>query len=711
MTMKKNIIKYCTLLLVVVALGCLSSCSKDDDNSVRLDAFGPSPALRGGELRFLGSNLDRVTEVVLPNDISIKDITKVSAGEIVIKLPQNVVPGYVKLITSDGDITTKTKLTLSEPISITKFYKTGTENVTSVKAGDELTFEGDYLNLIREVVFTDNVVVSLERKEGESYPRDKFTVKVPLGAQTGKIALSNGADIPILVYTDNELTVAIVSVTSIAPTTVKAGAELTIKGTNLQLVEKVKLPSNLEVIVPPAENPYADLAEIKIVVPETTQDGDVVLVAYSGLETNAGTITMVLPTVTSITPNPVKGGGVSTIKGTNLDLVTNINFPNVENAVNVVSKTASQITINVPVEAADGNLVLNTNSGKTVEAAYTTVKSTITNITPTSLVAGNEITITGTNLDLVRSVTFGGGVNVSITPTNATSFKVTVPTTATSGAVHLNLVNKASVTSSVALNVTPSTNPVITSMPSSAKPGSDITLTGANLNTVEAFYVGTVKVTSYSSRTATSVSFTVPTSVAPGAYTIKMVNYSGDTFHSSNTLTVTGTDPVTDPSLIIFDFENGLANDGRWNGVGQESSTGGISGKYYEITAATWGTGYWWFAENWMTHPSVSGKSNYVVKMDVRLKTDVPAPATGRSEVRLMLNGKVVNILPYLLDESEGVWTTGGEWKTITIPLTAWSDLSDPTPASGGEWGMATWINGSDFTGFCVDNIRYHKIN
>lgn len=709
--MKKDILKYCTLLLVVMALGCFSSCSKDDDNGVHLEAFGPSPALRGGELRFLGNNLDRVTEIELPNGISVKEITKVSNNEIKITLPQTVVPGYVKLKTPDGDITTKTKLTLSEPISITKFYKTGTENVTSVKAGDELTFEGDYLNLIRKVVFTDNVVVSLDRKEGESYPRDKFTVKVPLGAQTGKVALSNGAEIPILVYTDKELTVATASVTSISPTTIKAGTELTIKGANLQLVEKVKLQSNLEITVPPAENSYADLTEIKITVPENTQDGDVILVAYSGLETNAGAITMVLPTVTSITPNPVKGGGVLTIKGTNLDLVTNINFPNVDNAVNIASKTATQLTINVPVEAADGEIVLNTNSGKTVEAAYTTAKSTITNITPTNLVAGNDITITGTNLDLVRSVTFGGGVNASITPTNATSFKVTVPTTATSGTVKLDLVNKASVTSSISLNVTPSSNPVIASMPSSAKPGSDITLTGANLNTVEAFYVGTVKVTSYSSRTAASVIFTVPASVAPGIYTVKMVNYSGDTFYSGNTITITGTDPVTDLSLIIFDFENGIANSGRWDGVGQESSTGGISGKYYEITAATWGTGYWWFAENWMTHPSVSGKSNYVVKMDVRLKTDVPAPATGRSEVRLMLSGKVVNILPYLLDESNGVWTTGGEWKTIAIPLTAWSDLSDPTPASGGEWGMTTWINGSDFTGFCVDNIRYHKIN
>ncbi|GAB6009472.1 glycan-binding surface protein [Dysgonomonas reticulitermitis] len=709
--MKKNIIKYCTLLLIVVALGCFSSCSKDDDNSVHLDAFGPSPALRGGELRFLGSNLDKVTEIILPNEISVKEITQVSNGEIVIKLPQNVVPGYIILKTPDGDITTKTKLTLSEPITITKFYKTGTENVTSVKAGDELTFEGDYLNLIREVVFTDNVVVSLDREENGSYPRDKFTVKVPLGAQTGKIALSNGAEIPILVYTETDLTVASVSVTSILPATIKAGTELTIKGVNLQLVEKVKLSSNLEITVPPAENPYADLAEIKITVPENTQDGDVLLVAYSGLETNAGAITMMLPTVTSVLPNPVKGGTLLTIKGTNLDLVANINFPNVENAVDVVSKTVSQITINVPVEAADGNLVLNTNSGKTVEAAYTTVKSAITNITPTSLVAGNDITITGTNLDLVRSVTFGGNVSVDITPTSPTSFEVTVPTTATSGTVKLTLVNNASVTSSVSLNVTPSSNPVIASMPASAKPGSDITLTGTNLNTVEAFYVGTVKVTSYSSRTATSVTFTVPASVVPGIYTVKMVNYSGDTFYSGNTITITGTDPVTDLSLIIFDFENGLANDGRWNGVGQESSTGGISGKYYEITAATWGTDYWWFAENWMTHPSVSGKSNYAVKIDVRLKTDVPAPATGRSEVRLMFSGKVVNILPYLLDESDSVWTTGGEWKTITIPLTAWSDLSDPTPASGGEWGMATWINGSDFTGFCVDNIRYHKIN
>ncbi|MPM71973.1 hypothetical protein SDC9_118945 [bioreactor metagenome] len=104
-----------------------------------------------------------------------------------------------------------------------------------------------------------------------------------------------------------------------------------------------------------------------------------------------------------------------------------------------------------------------------------------------------------------------------------------------------------------------------------------------------------------------------------------------------------------------------------------------------------------------MDHPSVP-KTGYVVKMDIRLRNDIPAL---NDEVRLMLGGKVVNILPYL--KVGDAWTTGGDWKTITIPLSAWTDLADPTPVKGGEWGIATWINTSNFTGFCIDNIRYEK--
>ncbi len=540
-----------------------SGCSKDDDNGVRLDAFGPSPALRGGELRFLGSNLDRVTEITLPNDISIKDITKVSAGEIVIKLPQNVVPGYVKLITPDGDITTKTKLTLSEPISITKFYKTGTENVTSVKAGDELTFEGDYLNLIREVVFTDNVVVSLERKEGESYPRDKFTVKVPLGAQTGKIALSNGADIPILVYTDKELTVATVSVTSIAPTTVKAGAELTIKGTNLQLVEKVKLPSNLEVIVPPAENPYADITEIKITIPENTQDGDVILIAYSGLETNAGAITMVLPTVTAITPNPVKGGGVLTIKGTNLDLVTNINFPNVENAVECASKTASQITINVPETAQTGALSLNTNSGKSVSVNYVVINPTITS-TSTPIVGGQSLTLNGSNLDLVSEVVFSSSSDkVQITSQTASELKIVIPNTVVGSSKIFIKTKNGNTIETLTVTVTPTKLAYITSSLSSVNAGETLTLTGGNFDKVTTVTLGGQNVT-WGAANASTMFVVIPANASTGTLSLILTTADGSASYS---LPVVGTGPT------IVTIWTGSQNMGNWSGSIQLAST------------------------------------------------------------------------------------------------------------------------------------------
>lgn len=717
--MKKDIFIYIALFFatLVTALG-FSGCDNDDDNSVVLEAFGPSPALRGGDIRFLGRNLDKVKEIILPDNISVTDITVVSTSEIKITLPQDVVPGYVVLKTDNESFTTKTKLTLSEPISIEKFYKKGTDGVTNVKAGDELVIEGDYLNLIREVIFMDNVAVSLEREDGEEYPRESLSVIVPLGSQTGKISLSNGAEIPIIIFSEEELTVETASVSEMTPATVKAGNDLTIKGKNLQLIEKVIFESSIEVVIPQDEDIYADITELIVPVPANAKDGAVTLVSYSGLEVSAGDITMVIPAVTSIEPVPVKGGSILTIKGKDLDLVTNITFPNVEDAVVPESKSETQLTVKVPVEAADGKLILNTESEKTVEYNLTTVKSTITSINPTALTAGENITIAGTNLDLVRSVEFGGGDKVEITPTDATSFIVTVPTTATSGKVILHLANGVTVTSEESLNVTPSTNPVVTTMPDTGRPNQEITIAGANLNTVETVYFGTVKVTSYSSRTATSMTFTIPADAPMGTYKIKLVNYSGQEFLSNASITVAGVEPVEDLALVIFDFEdrngnNAANNAGGWGGIanGKSNAGDGVSGDFFEITSSNWDAGaYWWVADNWIEapYPSISGLSNYVLKMDVRLRQDITADG---SEIKLRIAGnKEANFLPYLL--KNGVWTTGGEWMTITVPLSAFSGLDDPT-ATGGDWGIVSgWNpNGISFVGFCVDNIRYHKIN
>ncbi|HZM13398.1 MAG TPA: hypothetical protein VFB86_04415, partial [Bacteroidales bacterium] len=131
--------------LCVVSTGLLlTSCEEDEkvDPKVALNSFGPMPIARGAELKFIGANLDKVTAVVLPDNITITTFNVKTSNLLTITIPQEAMPGYVILKTPDGDITTKTPIGYSEPISIASFTP------ATVKAGDELTITGDYLNLV-----------------------------------------------------------------------------------------------------------------------------------------------------------------------------------------------------------------------------------------------------------------------------------------------------------------------------------------------------------------------------------------------------------------------------------------------------------------------------------------------------------------------------------------------------------------------------------
>ncbi|HOC05553.1 MAG TPA: hypothetical protein PK596_09165, partial [Bacteroidales bacterium] len=220
--------------ICVVGAGLLfTSCEgkEEEDTRVVLQSFGPMPIARGAELKFIGLNLDRVTAVILPENISITSFTKKEARLLTLTVPQEAVPGYVVLKTPDGDITTKTMIGFSEPVSIAGFTP------ATVKAGDELTITGDYLNLVKEVILTDRITVAED--DFISHSRTEIKLTVPAEAQTGKIAVSNGDEEPIIVYSASTLTVTLPAFTTVTPNPVKAGTNLTIAGTNLDLVLSV----------------------------------------------------------------------------------------------------------------------------------------------------------------------------------------------------------------------------------------------------------------------------------------------------------------------------------------------------------------------------------------------------------------------------------------------------------------------------------------
>ena len=192
---------------------CLTftACDNGDDEDtnqykggISLNVFGPSPVSRGGVLRFLGSGMDKVTAVVIPGCDDITDIEVVSDTEIRVTVPQTAQPGLVVLKTPKGDITTKTELTFTEPIALEAFAP------AEVKPGSELTITGEYLNLIKEVIFADEVTVPAD--EFVSQSRQEIKVIVPDSAQTGKFILSDGAEIPNWIYSEGELEVTLPSV-------------------------------------------------------------------------------------------------------------------------------------------------------------------------------------------------------------------------------------------------------------------------------------------------------------------------------------------------------------------------------------------------------------------------------------------------------------------------------------------------------------------
>jgi hypothetical protein len=460
----KKIYNVFTLLVVALMGLSLAACSNDnlDTNQykgeVSLNVYGPSPVMRGGTLRFLGSNLDQVREVIIPDGISITNIEVKQAGvpsEIRVTVPKDgPVPGKVVLVTNtDLIITTKTDLKYTESIVITSIP-------LAAMPGDVIKIEGDYLNLVQSLAFADNVLVSME--DFKSHSRYAIEVEVPEEAKTGKLALytadltvvdKNSVDYQII-ETESAIEIGVPTIhklkgrneaEALGNITAKAGETITITGTYLQLTDDITIggisADDLKIT--------NDDTDITFTLPAEAPDGDILLVCKSGIEVPVGTLTTVKPTNCVATPNPVKAGQALQIDGKDMDLVTDVVFADskgeytIANNQNIIN-TKQAYAVTVPETATEGNLKLAMANGAQIDVPFTLVKPTVTGYNSTSVSAGGTVTINGTNLDLVKKVQFGESDVVNVEGT-ADAITLTVPMNATSGAPVLTLANGTTV--------------------------------------------------------------------------------------------------------------------------------------------------------------------------------------------------------------------------------------------------------------------------
>lgn len=413
----------CMMCLVLLSSLSFTACNNGDDldtnqykGGVSLNIFGPSPVARGGILRFLGSGLDKVTEIVLPGCDPITDIEVISSEEIRIEVPQNAQPGYVTLKSPEGEITTKTKLTYTEPISLESI------NPMSIKPNQTLTIKGEYLNLIKEIIFTENVTVTSDKFI--EWNRKEIKLVVPEEAKSGKIIISDGAEIPNWIYSDEEVNVILPSTESvIALDKKKPGDVITITGNDLDLVKKVEMPNGTLVEFVVKDN------TITFTLPENISDGAVVMIPASGVKVAIATIGVAVPSEVKATPSTgLRAGDEITLSGVNMELVTNILFPSVSSAVSPISKSVTEVKVAMPAAATSGNIILNTASGTKVPVNIATAKPEFAAFENSILSLGSSVKLTGKNLDLVTKVIFTGGAEVAVNNSNAAELTIAMPT-------------------------------------------------------------------------------------------------------------------------------------------------------------------------------------------------------------------------------------------------------------------------------------------
>lgn len=305
---------------------------------------------------------------------------------------------------------------------------------SGVKHGDMIKFIGQNLDKVSSIVLPG---IEIPKGQFASVSPRLIELTVPVEAQAGKVILRTpDGDIESKTVLNFEVPVVITSITAEA----KPGTNITIAGSLVNWIEEVTFNDGVVTTEFVSKSP----AEVVLKVPMEAQTGFLIF-STGGTEpltfASESELTVTLPTVTGINPEAIRHADNLAITGTDLDLVTAVVFAGDLTVSTFVSQSETEIVVSVPSGALKGTLTLKQASPIDVVSAdeLSVILPVGTNIAPKPAVPGvDNVTITGTDLDLVAELTLPGSgaiqssAFVSHTPTQIV---LAVPVGAKSGGI------------------------------------------------------------------------------------------------------------------------------------------------------------------------------------------------------------------------------------------------------------------------------------
>ncbi|MBB6609622.1 IPT/TIG domain-containing protein [Pontibacter sp. Tf4] len=233
-------------------------------------------------------------------------------------------------------------------------------------------------------------------------------------------------------------------------------------------------------------------------------------------------------------------------------------------AFEILSDT--QIKVSVPATASNGRIQVHTSVGAASSSTNFTVNGapTISNFVPTTGPVGTPVTITGTNLEGVTSMSIAGATVTDFIVVSNTEIQLTIPTDAYSGGARVTA-NHGSASGSQSFTVT-GTPTIVSFDPTSGPVGTTVIIKGTGFDNISSVIVGGAAVSGFTRISATEIKATVASTAAGG--TVRVITSAGAGVGSGN-FNVTGTPTITSLS----------ASSAR---VGQEITINGLgfSGAY-----------------------------------------------------------------------------------------------------------------------------------